>query len=52
MIQFLYGEDGMAGEHIEDMTIQLLKLDNHAADKKYKFMPSRMKTSELEDMLK
>ena len=28
VIQFLYGEDGMAGEHIEDMKIELLGLDN------------------------
>lgn len=28
LIQFLYGEDGIAGEHIEDMSIDLLKMDN------------------------
>ena len=28
VIQFLYGEDGMAGEHIEDLSIGLLKLNN------------------------
>ena len=52
MVQFLYGEDGMAGEHIEDMTIQLLKLDNKAVEKKYKFMPTTMRTADLEDRLK
>ena len=28
IIQFLYGEDGMAGEHIEDLSIKLLKKNN------------------------
>jgi DNA-directed RNA polymerase II subunit RPB1 len=28
VIQFLYGEDGMAGEHIEDVKIELLKINN------------------------
>ena len=29
MIQFVYGEDGMAGESIEDMTIDLLKASDN-----------------------
>lgn len=29
VIQFLYGEDGMAGEMIEDLSINLLKMDNN-----------------------
>lgn len=28
VIQFLYGEDGMAGEHIEDLKIELFKWSN------------------------
>ena len=32
IIQFLYGEDGMAGEHIEDLKINLLEMDNKKAD--------------------
>jgi len=28
VIQFIYGEDGMAGEYIEDLSIPLLKMDN------------------------
>lgn len=28
VIQFIYGEDGMAGEFIEDLSIPLLKMDN------------------------
>ena len=38
LIQFLYGEDGISGEFIEDMTIDLLKMDNQTVDKKYNFM--------------
>ena len=28
VIQFLYGEDGFAGEYIEDLKIDSLKMDN------------------------
>lgn len=28
IIQFLYGEDGMAGEYIEDIDLELLKINN------------------------
>lgn len=28
VIQFLYGEDGLAGEHVEDLSIDLIKMDN------------------------
>ena len=28
LVQFLYGEDGMAGEQIEDLSIDLIKLSN------------------------
>lgn len=38
LIQFLYGEDGISGEHIEDMTIDLLKMDNQTMEKKYNFL--------------
>lgn len=38
VIQFIYGEDGVAGEHIEDMTIDLLKMDNRTMEKRYNFM--------------
>jgi DNA-directed RNA polymerase II subunit RPB1 len=39
IIQFLYGEDGMAAENIEDVRIDLLKLNNQDLDTKYNFMP-------------
>lgn len=29
VIQFLYGEDGMAGEFIEDFNLTLIKMDHH-----------------------
>jgi DNA-directed RNA polymerase II subunit RPB1 len=41
IIQFLYGEDGMAAENIEDVRIDLLKLNNQDLDAKYNFMPSK-----------
>ncbi|CAD2106122.1 DNA-directed RNA polymerase II subunit RPB1, putative [Plasmodium vinckei] len=37
IIQFLYGEDGMAGEYIEDQIIDLMKLDNKEIKKLYKY---------------
>jgi hypothetical protein len=48
----LYGEDGLAGEHIEDMSIDLLKQDNNGVEKKHKFIPLNMEQRELEEMLK
>lgn len=38
LIQFLYGEDGVCGEYIEDMSIDLLKMDNQNLNKKYNFL--------------
>ncbi|CRG94277.1 DNA-directed RNA polymerase II subunit RPB1, putative [Plasmodium gallinaceum] len=37
IIQFLYGEDGMAGEYVEDQIIDLMKLDNKEINKLYKY---------------
>ncbi|SOV10990.1 DNA-directed RNA polymerase II subunit RPB1 [Plasmodium gaboni] len=37
IIQFLYGEDGMAGEYIEDQVLDLMKLDNKEINKLYKY---------------
>jgi len=34
----LYGEDGVSGEHVEDLTIDLLKLDNQGMEKRYNFL--------------
>jgi DNA-directed RNA polymerase II subunit RPB1 len=38
LVQFLYGEDGVCGEHIEDMSIDLLKMDNQNLNKRYNFL--------------
>ena len=39
VIQFLYGEDGMAGEHIEDLKIHLLNMDTTTMENRMKFLP-------------
>lgn len=54
IIQFLYGEDGMAGEHIEDLTIGLLKMKNSDVQQKCKFLhkpKADMTDNELEQHL-
>jgi DNA-directed RNA polymerase II subunit RPB1 len=38
VIQFLYGEDGMAGEHIEDMRIDLKEMNNATLTDKCSFL--------------
>ena len=37
IMQFLYGEDGMAGEYIEDQKFDTLKMDNDTLERNYKF---------------
>ena len=37
IMQFLYGEDGMAGEYIEDQKFETLFMDNDTLEKNYKF---------------
>ena len=49
LIQFLYGEDGIAGEHIEDMSIDLLKMDNQTMEKKYNFLSRDLDQEKLFD---
>ena len=46
MIQFLYGEDGLAGEYIEDMSIDLLKEDNSKVESKHRFLPENLTARE------
>jgi DNA-directed RNA polymerase II subunit RPB1 len=29
IIQFIYGEDGVSGEHVEDMSIDIMKMDDN-----------------------
>lgn len=37
VIQFIYGEDGMAGEYIEDLSIPLLKMDNAKLKQQFQY---------------
>ena len=37
IIQFLYGEDGMAAEFIEDQKIELIGMDNAELEREYRF---------------
>jgi len=41
----------MAGEHIEDLTIDLLRMDNNTLEQRCNFLPSKMKNIEIEEML-
>jgi DNA-directed RNA polymerase II subunit RPB1 len=36
IIQFVYGEDGMAGEYIEDIYLSLMQMDYKAMERMYK----------------
>ena len=38
VIQFLYGEDGMAGEFIEDQALETMRLDKDKMSKAYEFL--------------
>ena len=37
IVQFVYGEDGMAAENIEDMRIEVVKMSDQQMKKKYEF---------------
>lgn len=41
IVQFIYGEDGMAAEMIEDLKIDLAKLSNKQIDKKFDLLGSK-----------
>ncbi|CAL8094787.1 unnamed protein product [Orchesella dallaii] len=40
LIQLRYGEDGLAGEHVEFQTLPTVKLSNRAFENKFKFDPT------------
>ncbi|XP_059081445.1 DNA-directed RNA polymerase II subunit RPB1-like [Tigriopus californicus] len=40
VIQFRYGEDGLAGEYVEFQTLPTIKLSDNAFEKKFKFDPT------------
>jgi len=54
VVQFIYGEDGMAGENIEDLKIELVKLDDKQMKQKYEMLGEGKgcKEKTLEDLLK
>ena len=46
LIQFLYGEDGMAGEHFEKIPLDLANLNNAELDKKCNFVSGNQKSGD------
>ena len=53
IIQFLYGEDGMAGEMVEDQSIVLLNQNDKDMKKKYRMLnPSKTNTEKLSKLKK
>jgi DNA-directed RNA polymerase II subunit RPB1 len=51
VIQFLYGEDGFGAEFVEDLKINLLKMDNKKLDHQCRFLPPGKSTREIERLL-
>ena len=41
VIQFIYGEDGLEAQHIENLSIPLLKMDNAALARRFEFFPGQ-----------
>ena len=54
VVQFIYGEDGMAGEMIEDLKIDLVRLSDQQVKSKYELLGEGKdgKQRSLEDVLK
>jgi len=52
IIQFLYGEDGMAAEYIENLSIPLLKMDDKEMSSKYCFFDPKTDKTEKQVKLK
>ena len=46
IVQFLYGEDGISGEHIEDMSIDILKMDDQQLKRHHDFYDRATVTTE------
>jgi DNA-directed RNA polymerase II subunit RPB1 len=51
LIQFLYGEDGMAGEHFEKISLDLCNMDNKNLEKKCNFIQNIQSTEEYQQKL-
>ena len=41
----------MAGEHIEDMTIDLLKINNENLERRCNFLPNQMSNADIQELL-
>ena len=52
VIQFLYGEDGMAAEYIEDVSIPLVKMDNNKMEENYQFFSTGTDVAECKALLR
>ena len=52
LIQFLYGEDGMAGEYIEDQKFETLLMDNNTLETNYKFIGKKKDENDFFNDLK
>ena len=52
LIQFLYGEDGMAGEWIEDQKIETLNMDDEKLKKNFKFIDDDVTPDKLKQSLR
>ena len=37
IIQFLYGEDGMSGDYVEDQIVTLLKMNDSEMERNFRF---------------
>jgi len=52
VLQFIYGEDGMAAEYIENMSIPLLKMSNSDMEKKFQIFRPDQDAAEKRAQLK
>jgi DNA-directed RNA polymerase II subunit RPB1 len=51
VIQFLYGEDGFAGEYIEDMKINLMNYSNEELENHARFRARDKSSDEIQRVL-
>jgi hypothetical protein len=51
VIQFLYGEDGFAGEYIEDMNINLMNYSNVELENHVRLIPKDKSSDEIQRVL-
>lgn len=51
IVQFVYGEDGMAGEMIEDLKIDLAKLSDSQLQRKFDLLDGSEKNEQLKTIV-